>query len=452
MNFSIGGGNSPWSDATSLAMLSAHNAGILVSASAGNSGPLANTLGHREPWTMTVAASTHDRAFFGAATSALTPTPPAAVQNVPGVFGETSPTTSVNGALRHSVASPQGCLVAGANPFPAGFFTGAIAVMDRGSCTFSEKITNAVGAGAIGVIMRNSNPAAPIIMGAAGNAVPSIMVTQSAGAALRDFAIANPVNTGQIGSTTGIRSADPAFGDVMAGFSSRGPSSSTGTPPTPLPFIDSVKPDVSGPGVSILAASSGAANSLAFLQGTSMSSPHAAGAAALVRGARPTWTPMEVKSAMVMTGKTSMLKENGVAPSDPFDRGGGRIQPFLAAKAGLVLNETGANFSAANPAASGNPTTLNLPSLGNDLCNPNCAFTRNFRSSADTQVTWEVSFTGVTASALPASFTVGAGANQSVTFTVDGTALTTTFSFGQVVLTPSNPALPVLRIPIAVRR
>ena len=65
LNFSIGGGSSPYSDIVSLAFLSAYENGIFVAASAGNSGPGADTTGHREPWTTTVAASTQPRTFEG---------------------------------------------------------------------------------------------------------------------------------------------------------------------------------------------------------------------------------------------------------------------------------------------------------------------------------------------------------------------------------------------------
>jgi len=65
LNFSIGGGSSPYSDAVSLAFLSAFENGVFVACSAGNSGPGADTVGHREPWTTTVAASTQSRTFEG---------------------------------------------------------------------------------------------------------------------------------------------------------------------------------------------------------------------------------------------------------------------------------------------------------------------------------------------------------------------------------------------------
>ncbi len=67
LNYSISGGTSPYTDVVSLAFLDAYNAGIFVAASAGNSGPTANTVEHAEPWVTTVGATTGPRAFTGTA-------------------------------------------------------------------------------------------------------------------------------------------------------------------------------------------------------------------------------------------------------------------------------------------------------------------------------------------------------------------------------------------------
>ena len=65
INFSISGGRNPFADAVELAFLDAYAAGVIVNASAGNSGPGAGTADHGGPWTNTVAASTSNRHFFG---------------------------------------------------------------------------------------------------------------------------------------------------------------------------------------------------------------------------------------------------------------------------------------------------------------------------------------------------------------------------------------------------
>ena len=59
LNYSISGSDDPWLDPVDLAFLDAHDAGISVSASAGNSGPGASTVAKTGPWNLSVAATTH---------------------------------------------------------------------------------------------------------------------------------------------------------------------------------------------------------------------------------------------------------------------------------------------------------------------------------------------------------------------------------------------------------
>ena len=86
-----------------------------------------------------------------------------------------------------------------------------------------------------------------------------------------------------------------------------------------------------------------------------MSSPHVAGAGALLMQQHPDWTPAEIQSALMLTATTAVLKEDGASPADPFDMGSGRIQARAANAAGLVLDETIANYMAADPATGGDP-------------------------------------------------------------------------------------------------
>ena len=427
IGYSISGGNSPWTDAVSQAFLGAVDAGIIVSASGGNTGPTAGSVGHREPWTITVAASTHNRDFFANPLSIVGPgTPPANVQN----------RNSRQGAGPFLAASQTGVPIAlptdplGCSAVPAGTYTGLVLVR-RGTCSFTIKINNAQAGGATGVII-SQNVASPttIAMGTTGALLPAAMISQADGAAIEAFITANPGATADwlVSPVTPVAGQ----GDVMAAFSSRGPSN-----------IDALKPDVTGPGVAILAAYAGAANATAFIQGTSMSQPHNAGSAMLLRALHPSWTPMEIKSALMLTARTQgIVDENLTTPSDAFDRGAGRLNLTQAGVSGLVLNETGIRFSQANPAATpaGDPTTLNLPSYQIGSCAATCSFTRRVRSTLSTPQTWNASVVGpagLVATVTPSTFTILPGQTQQITVNLDVTALTpAVYAFAELRLAP----------------
>jgi subtilisin family serine protease len=134
-------------------------------------------------------------------------------------------------------------------------------------------------------------------------------------------------------------------GDVMAPFSSRG---------GPDQNLGISKPDVTAPGVQILAGhtpqpdhvSGGLPGELfQAIQGTSMSSPHVAGAAALLKHLRPAWTPGQLKSALMTTARIdAVVKEDGVTPIDPFDAGSGRIDLSRAGNPGLTFNASDQDY------------------------------------------------------------------------------------------------------------
>ena len=155
--------------------------------------------------------------------------------------------------------------------------------------------------------------------------------------------------------------AQPGQADMMASFSSRGP------------LGDWIKPDITAPGVQVLAghtpqpdqttADNGPPGNLfQAIAGTSMSSPHAAGVSALVKAAHPTWTPAMIKSALMTSSLQSVVKEDGVTPAGVFDMGAGSIRADRAVNPMLVFNETYANMVAA-----GSDTLhridLNIPSI-----------------------------------------------------------------------------------------
>ena len=451
INFSIGGGAAPWNDAVSLAFLSATDAGVFVAASAGNSGPGPATLGHVEPWTTSSAASRHRLGGFTSVLAVSGPgTPPADLQRV--LLSAGSGGVALEAPLPATtplVVSPQidsgsdGCTATGG--YPANTFQGAIAVVRRGSCAFAEKVNNAAAAGAAVVVISNnaSGGLTPLVP---GTTIPAFGTTQAVGNALRDFASANP------GATAGVSIAPNAI-DALADFSSRGPGG-----------FDVLKPDISAPGVEVLAVYAGTTisgfeNLTAAISGTSMASPHTAGAAALMRQLHPSWTVPEIKSALTMTATRSVLLEDQVTPADAHAAGAGRLQVDTAANAGLVLNETTARFVAANPAAGGEASGLNLAAIQKANCTGTCTFVRTFRSTLPYKHQWRLSLRGFAGTILPASLTLKPGESRQVVFTIDNTGAPAngSFRFGSIEIAPSgtssngNTSLPSLHMPVALR-
>ncbi len=465
LNFSISGGTNPWSDSTSLAFLSAADSGIFIAAAAGNTNntnvPIAlpGTANHFEPWVTTVAASNHSGGplgYFLTVSGAGAPAP-IGMNTAP---ASTQPMGAI--AVAGIVVSPTFATANDCAVQTAGTFTGKMAIMHyiSGTCGTNTLASRAKAAGAAQVLIVNS--ADDYINAGAAQALPVFTTTSVQGNALVAYVTANAGVTANLSYPANTRL--PVTADSLANFSLLGPAT-----------FDVIKPDVQAPGISILAAVNNAVppvgqnapvpngpNTLAFYDGTSMATPHTTGSGALLLGLHPDWTPLEVKSALMMTAKEAGLtKADHTTPSDFYDRGAGRIQDFIAANAGLVLNETGLNFLNANPATGGDPKTLNIASMQNRNCvtvtspaasNAACTFLRKLHSTQDHSVTWTATLTGVTGTVSPSSFPVVAHATVAVHITVNASTYASDGGahFGELVLTPSDASLTPLHLPIAV--
>jgi subtilisin family serine protease len=460
VNFSIGGGSvDPWQDPLGLSFFGAHAAGVFVAASAGNSGPAASTMGRpaNSPWVMAVGASTHDRRPTGrvqlsggaSAHADITGmTVSAGVGPLPLVDART--VLSADGKTNNELCNP---FTDAQKPLVAG----KIVVCTQGAIGRVQKGVNVLAAGGAGmVLIAQAGAKASVI--ADTHVLPASMISEFDGADLRTWLGSG---TGHAATLVGtVLEESTALADRMAYFSSRGPD---------LNLTNVIKPDVTAPGVAIWAAfntHSGPAGTPEYniIQGTSMSSPHAAGAGALVRAVHRTWTPDQVKSALMSTGFTTpdggketvaVTKEDHATAADPFDRGGGRINIARAVSAGLTLEESVAGYQAANPTFSGTGAarSLNLASLANDDCRTTCSWTRTVTSTAAGAVTWTASATSTSGFALtvsPATFTLTG--TQAITVTAKNTGLTPSFwEFGQLTFTPSDASLPKQHLPVAVK-
>ncbi|QOC22525.1 S8 family serine peptidase [Wenzhouxiangella sp. AB-CW3] len=404
LNHSISNSEPPWASAVSLAFLDANAAGIVVAASAGNSGPGASTAASTGPWNIAVGASTHQRllavlATIGTDTEEYRGSP----------FG--APLTGAySGDLRYAgdvdSENSEGC-----DAFPADAFDGEAALIRRGGCTFAEKVDNAVDAGANFVVIANNESGIASLGGLGDAPVPVLSVADSTGDAFIDEIDGDVA----VLDVEAIIEVDSDNADIMANFSSRGPASH-----------NVIAPAVTAPGVQILAGARAESDDFVAISGTSMSSPHVAGAAALLAHERPTWTPTEIRSALTLSANPDHLKEDGSTPADPFDMGSGRIDVAAAADVGFVMDESIANFEAANPADGGNPATLNLSSIKESECFTECSFQRTIRSVVADPVEYTITTTvpsGISIDVTPSSFTLGAGATQSLNIEIDVTGV-----------------------------
>jgi subtilisin family serine protease len=469
LNFSISGGVSPWSDTVSIAFRNAVDAGLFIAASAGNDGPGAGSTNHTEPWVETVAASTKDN-VVGFRFNLTQPSSPPETQDrplrpaAPPLPTESLVDVPVVRSPTFDDGSNDGC-----SPFAADTFTvpdlpaadtifldgfdpavepdrlAAVAVLaldqNASNCASGARRQAALDAGAIGVIFVDRDF---INLGASGTSWSMLRADWDAVWAVIG---SNPEHARA--SLLLPAGSFPQRGDVVADFSSRGPRASGGQ------YL--VKPDITAPGVDILAAytaEEGGATSTAMENGTSMSSPHITGSAALLRAVQPDWTPTEVRSAINLTSKIDDLVNADGSATDPFDLGSGRVDLTKAALSGLVLDETTANFVAANPSSGGDLSTLNLASMASANCATTCTFTRTLRSTTLTEQVYTLAGSGLggVIGISPPSFTIAAGDTQVITITVDGSGLPAGWSFGEIALTPDDVLSPRLRMPIAIHR
>ena len=206
----------------------------------------------------------------------------------------------------------------------AGVQTGDIVVTRRGDCPRVDRATLGEAAGAAAVIMVNDTDKDiyPPLEGEIKDVtIPFLGVKPSAAAALQAAAASTVTITG------GTTLTNPAY-RTTADFSSGGPAAD-----------GSLKPDVAAPGLSVFSAAAGTGTNGVRESGTSMSTPHVAGVAALVLQAHPRWTPEQVKASLMNTASAK-----AVTGYDPRISGAGLVQPASAVST-VALATTGSGIS-----------------------------------------------------------------------------------------------------------
>lgn len=429
INYSIGGGAGlPGAD--EIAFLFAANAGVFVATSAGNSGPGAGTVGNPAsmPWVTTVGASTQSRFFQGTI-----------LLGNGAQYTGASITSGVGPAPLVDAATLGNALCNPAVAFSSSV-AGKIVVCQRGTVGRAAKSLAVFNAGGVGMIMHENSNAGNLFTDS--HWVPSVHVDQTPGLAIKAYIAANPATaTAQI---TAPQLSTWPYAPSTTDFSSRGPNTVA---------QDIIKPDVTAPGIQILAGNSPFPDAgttppgelFQAIAGTSMSSPHVAGVYALIKQAHPEWSAATAKSALMTTAHQNVLDNNRTSPADPFDMGAGHIdpggawvkgsvtEPGLVYDAGLfeyaaftcgmdwgVFTEASCDFLE-SIGVPDEPYNLNYPSIGVSQVPGSKTITRTVTSVAK-ETSWRtynasvVAPPGYTVTVSPSTIRLRRG--QSATFTV----------------------------------
>ncbi|RCV33650.1 hypothetical protein SETIT_7G099400v2 [Setaria italica] len=405
--------------------------GVFVACSAGNDGSDGYTIMNGAPWIATVGASSIDRDFTATVTLGS-----GATIHGKSVYPQVSPAIAGgNLYYGHGNRSKQRCEYSSLSRKDVrGKYVLCTAA---GDVSIGQQMDEVQSNGARGAIIAGDTKE---FLQPSEYTMPVVLVTASDGAAIAKYmTAAYGGRRGARAPTASLRFGGTALGvkpaPAVSYFSARGPGQIS---PTIL------KPDVVGPGVDILAAwvpnkeiMEKVFTKYALVSGTSMSSPHVAGVAALLRAAHPDWSPAAIRSAMMTTayvkdnaGNVIVSMPSG-SPGTPLDFGGGHVSPNDAMDPGLVYDAAaddyvsflcGLRYSSRqistitgrrNPSCAGASLDLNYPSFMVILNRTNSA-TRTFKRV----------LTNVAAS--PAKYSVSMTAPAGMKVTVSPTAL----SFG----------------------
>ncbi|XP_073121564.1 subtilisin-like protease [Henckelia pumila] len=322
-----------YQDFKALGAFSAMEKGILVSASAGNIGPSNYSVLNQSPWILTVGASTTDRKIR--ATALLGNKQQYHGESVHHYKAETVLPLVYAGSLNESDPFAPYCYQDSLNGTD---IKGKVVLCEAGGLLATEKGEAVKNSGGVAMILLNSEGYANTIQ-AQAHVLPATRLSYADGLKVKSYinSTSKPVAT--------ILFQGTIIGDdlapVVAAFSSRGPNSVS-------PGI--LKPDILGPGLNILAAwptsienRTDTKSTFNILSGTSMSCPHLAGVAALLKSSHPDWSPAAIKSAIMTTADTVNLAHDPILderflPADIFSTGAGHVNPSKANDPGLVYD------------------------------------------------------------------------------------------------------------------
>ncbi|XWS07697.1 hypothetical protein CRYUN_Cryun41cG0012200 [Craigia yunnanensis] len=353
------GGSTPkdyFRDSIAIGAFHAMKNGVLTVSSAGNDGPGRSTVSNFSPWSLSVAASTVDRKFFTKVQLGNNKIYEGISINTfdlknemyPIIYGGDAPNTTA----QYTGRSSRYCFQ---NSLDQNLVKGKIVLCDR-----ADTGKGPLFAGAVGTVTREQAPNDY----ANSYALPASFLDLIDGNKIYQY-----INLTSTPTATIFKSneANDSLAPYIVSFSSRGPN-----PITP----DILKPDLSAPGVHILAAWSlvssvsqvkGDNRFVPFniISGTSMSCPHVSGAAAYVKSFHPTWSPGAIKSALMTT---AFPMSPGVNSDAGFAYGSGNLNPIKAVNPGLLYDSEEVDYIKFLCAQGYNTRFLQLVTGDNSTC------------------------------------------------------------------------------------
>jgi len=450
INYSVGSSLETVTAPDDVALLAATKAGVFTVVAAGNEGPNFGTIGSPAgaPWVITAAASSRDGRSSSEALEILRP------RDLAGLYAikeaNFTPMLADSGPVEGSLVladdgedlledGSAGTTSDACEPLVNdNDVDGNVALIQRGGCEFDIKIQNAEDAGALAVVVYNI-AGEPIVMNGDEDLsdIPAVMIGQADGnLVLAELDAGSDV---VVLLDDGLLLTESDEGNRMAAFSARGPG--------PVPGV--LKPDVTAPGVNILAgftpdaANATPGESYAYLSGTSMSTPHVAGVAALLLQEHPDWSPAAIKSALMTTARQSVSGAGAEDPAIPFDFGAGHIVPNAAVTPGLIFDAGADDYDAfacgiespavsaercANLEAAGKSFAapdLNQPSIAVDRLASERSVTRRVTNVGDRAESYTASVvppSGIAVEVVPPGLSLAPGQTGEFTVTFSYTA------------------------------
>ena len=337
----------------------ATQAGAIVVVSACNDGPDPNTIASpaTAPSAIAVGASRNDR-IFGAAAVIEGADP---YLTVPG--SGPSPREPLRAPLLDVEALDNNWMAC--RLLPAGSLQGRMALILRGVCTFEIKLNNAQAAGAVGALVYTDRERPdPPGMNVGAAALPAMAVSYANGVEIKQRLAERPDFEITLDFSLRAFKSDP---NAVAGFSATGPS-----------VDEAIKPDLVAVGTTFYTATQRSVregdmfspSGYAVVEGTSFSAPLVAGAAALLKGARPGLTPAQYRSLLVNTAAPLGTAQVQQAGGGTLDLDAALRSTVAAAPASLSFRSGDGNpqfsrtLAISNMGASAGEYTLKVVPLG----------------------------------------------------------------------------------------